>query len=1123
MTASKNVVPLLLLSAVLWQIDAQTYGEISGSVADATGAVIEGATVKVRNTATSQVREVQTNQSGAYDVPFLIPGTYVVRVEKQGFRSAVRNDVLLQVGAVARVDFTVDVGVVTESVEVRGGSALLTTETTAVGTVIENRRIVELPLDGRNYLQMVALSPNVSAEQGLGGEAAARKGGERTSKSIVVAGARAQFNHYTLDGIENTDPSYNLYALRPSIEFLEEFKVETGVYSPEFGRGAVQINVASKAGTNALHGALFEFLRNDKFDAKDYKQVGDKNPFTRNQFGFALGGKLIKNKLFFMSNFETLREEKTLQGLSNVATDRMRSGDFSASGRNIFDPLSRVFSTDAQGNLKAVSAEQFPNNVIPLSRFNLVSLKILEFYPKAATSSDNILGNFTRQRPRPITWEQFNQRIDYLESTKSTWFGRLSWGDDDSKEIADFQDQEANILTKTWQAMASNIRTLSPTLVNEFRLGWTQFDNDQKRFYANKRDVTGELGIVGLVSPVPLSWGTPSIGLGLGLTGFGEQGNGPFVGRTSIFQWIDNLSWIHGKHSFRFGGEIRRDRFNETGNAFTRGSFGFGANATQDPARRGVTGHPFADYLLGETLTPTRARTFSNGLLRSLPIAFYAEDTWKATPKLTLTLGVRYENTPPYADKYRGGINVIVYESGVGPDRQLYPNPKVPAQIRSGNGDFNEGLPFRFNDGIPLLTGDSLLGHAMVKRDNNDFAPRVGLAYRLAESWTARAGFGMFYVQDNAEARFDLSRNVGGRSQFTADSEKPNANMSDPFKNEGGVCSNWSGPCQGPTFTLANNPDRRTPYMVQWLVNIQKQLDKDTVIELGYIGNGGHKLELLRVWNQPVNRIGPSDSRTLLQRSPFPAYGIIQMVDNHANSTYEGLSIKATRRFAKGLTYLSGFTWSKAMDQGSAIRNNTGDNQFATDNYNFHREHSLSQFHNGRRFVTSVLYDLPLGEGKRMASGRVASKILGRWQAGTILTFSDGTPINVGQLGDTLVIGTPNVPDATGISPIPSDRSPDKFWNIAAFSNADPNLAYRFGNTGRNLLLTPGLAQWDFSMTKTTRIREGHSFEFRYEAFDFINHPNYNPPSADIQSSTFGKITSARTMREMQFGFKYIF
>src|SRR5438067_13715417 len=240
MSALKRVLPVFIAS--LSPLFAQTYGKITGAVTDASGAVVEGARVVVRNTATSLVREVLTNQTGAYDVPFLVPGAYVVRVEKQGFKSATRSDVLLQVGDVARVDFTVDVGVVTESVEVQGGSALLTTETTSVGTVIENRRIVELPLDGRNYLQMVALSPNVTAEQGLGGEAAARKGGERTQKSIAVAGARAQFNHYTLDGIENTDPSYNIYALRPSIDFLEEFKVETGVYSPEFGRGAAQIN-----------------------------------------------------------------------------------------------------------------------------------------------------------------------------------------------------------------------------------------------------------------------------------------------------------------------------------------------------------------------------------------------------------------------------------------------------------------------------------------------------------------------------------------------------------------------------------------------------------------------------------------------------------------------------------------------------------------------------------------------------------------------------------------------------------------------------------------------------------------------------------------------------------------
>jgi hypothetical protein len=1119
---------LLTLASVIAAFTAiaypQTFGEITGTISDSAGAVVAGADITVINTATSQTRQVTTNETGNFTVPFVPPGLYQIRVEKQGFKAATRGDVRVQVADSVRVNFTIEVGSVSESIEVQGGTPLLSTENATVGTVIDNRRIVELPLNGRNYLQMVALSPNVSAEQGAGGEAAARKGGTRTEKSISVAGSRNQFNHYTLDGLENTDMSYNLYALQPSIDALQEFKIETGVYSAEFGRGAVQINVATKAGSNEFHGAAFEFLRNDAFDAKSFGQVGEKNPFLRNQFGFTLSGRVIRDKVFFMSNFESMRETKTLQGLSNVAPDRMRGGDFTASGRTIFDPATRVFSTDAAGNPRAVSATPFPNSTIPVSRYNPVSVKMLEFYPRATREGDNILGNFIRQRDRPITWEQFNQRVDYVQSVKSTWYGRFSWSDEDYKEIASFQEQEANILTKTNQVLASNIRTISPSTVNEFRFGWTQFNNDQRRFFAFKRDVTAELGIAGLQSPVELSYGTPSVGLGLGLTGFGEQGNGPFVGRTSIFQFIDNMSIIRGSHSFRFGGEIRRDRYNETGNAFTRGSFGFSGIATEDPARRGVTGHPFADYLIGQVTTPTRARAFSNGLFRATVFSVYFQDTWKITPKLTAELGLRYENTPPYHDKYRGIMNVYIYDSGVH-NGELVPGARVPTMFRPGAGDFHEGLPFRFHDGIPVASGDDIAGRETVRRDNNDFAPRVSLAYRPTEKWTVRAGFGVFYVQDIVEARFDLSRNVGGRSQFTADSERPNANFSDPWRNEGGRCSNWSGPCQGPTFTLANNTNRRTPYLLQWVFNVQRQLDNDTVLEVGYIGNGGHKLELLRVWNQPVLRRGPTDARTLLQRSPFPAYGLIQTLDNHGNSGYDGLALKVTRRFSKGLTYLAGFTWSKAMDQGSSIRNNTGENQFATDNYNLQREHSLSQFHNGHRFVSSVLYELPFGRGQRFWNGGgITDKFVGGWQFGTILTLSDGTPINVGQIGDPLQIGTPNVPDATGISPIPEDRSPDKFWEIRAFNPTNPELSYRYGNTGRNLLTTPGLKQWDFSLMKRTPVKEGHTLEFRFESFNFPNHPNFNAPAVDVrQPATFGRITTARTMRELQFGVRYIF
>ena len=337
----------------------------------------------VLNAGTKQTRQVETNDAGSYTIPFLPPGVYQVKVEKEGFKAATRGGVQLQVADSMRVNFSIEVGSVTESIEVQESAALLTTENGTVGTVIDNRRIVELPLNGRNYLQMVALSPNVSAEQGAGGEAAARKGGTRTEKSLSVAGARNQFNHYTLDGLENTDMSYNIYALQPSIDALQEFKIETGVYSAEFGRGAVQINVATKAGTNDLHGTVFEFLRNDNFDAKEYNKVGIRIRFCATSSGSRWAGKSFATSCFSFPISRRCERRRRCRGLSNVAPDRMRGGDFSASGRTIFDPASRVFSTDAAGNLRAVSAVQFPNNVIPASRFNPITQKLLEFYPKA--------------------------------------------------------------------------------------------------------------------------------------------------------------------------------------------------------------------------------------------------------------------------------------------------------------------------------------------------------------------------------------------------------------------------------------------------------------------------------------------------------------------------------------------------------------------------------------------------------------------------------------------------------------------------------------------------------------------------------------------------------------------
>jgi hypothetical protein len=372
-----------------------------------------------------------------------------------------------------------------------------------------------------------------------------------------------------------------------------------------------------------------------------------------------------------------------------------------------------------------------------------------------------------------------------------------------------------------------------------------------------------------------------------------------------------------------------------------------------------------------------------------------------------------------------------------------------------------------------------------------------------------------------------MGRNLGGRGRFESNEERPNSNLSDPwaFERAEFQCSGWSGVCLGPPYVLGNIAGRRTPYVLQYMLNVQRQLTENIAFEAGYLANGGRKLERLRAYNEAIYRTGPSDTRSLIQRTPWPAYGRIQQVDNSVVSTYNALNLKLQQRFSKGLTYLVGYTWSKAIDNGSAIRTNSGDRLFPNYSYDLGAERGLSQFHTGRRFVASFIYEMPFGRGRAFANNsRFADLIIGGWQVGSIVTFSDGTPVNVGAIGDRANIGVENWPDATGISPIPADRSANTFWELRAFDPNNTQLLYRSGSAGRNVLLTPGVNQWDFSLGKNWYITEGHRLEFRFEAFNFGNHPNWNSPAADTRNAaTFGLINSARTMRELQFALKYMF
>ncbi len=1107
-------------------VAAQNSGEITGSVADPSGAVVANAAVIITNTATNQVRRAVTNDAGNYSLPYLVPGVYDARVESSGFKTITRRGVEVQVGQVARIDFALEVGELSQQVEVSGGAPLLATENVTLGTVIENRRIVELPLNGRNYLQLVTLSTNVTTEGGAGGSSGLQ-GGARSATSLSVAGQRLEYNRYTLDGVENTDPNFNSYIIQPSIDAIQEFKVQTGVYSAEFGVGASQINVTTKAGSNQFHGTAFEFLRNSALDARQWLQsTGNKNPFRRNQYGFTLGGPVIipkllngRNKLFFMSNFEQLRDRTTTEVNASVATDAMRAGDFTGQ-RAIFDPLSRTYSSTGT----ALTATQFPNNMIPATRFSPAALRLFEFYPRQTVPGNNLNRNFLRNASSPTDQDQFNQRIDWIEGAKSSWFGRYSWGNDLQIPVATFLTDSSHVETNVRQAMISNTRLISNSVVNEARFAWNQFFNDLVGYFANTRDVQKDLGIVGLYSASPLAYGVPAITLGSGVSSFG--GVTPWVTRNHTFQFSDNLSIIHGKHSMKMGVEIRRDRYNQYGNQKATGELIYDGQATFNPAARGTTGFIFADYMLGQTAQSARVVAMANGMLRRSSYYTYFQDDWKITQRLILNVGIRYENPRPWHDKYRGIVNIQLFDPGVGSDG-LLPGTKPPILTRPGDGPFYDGLNFHFADGQAVQAGDQFLGRSLVSPDNNNFAPRLGLSYSPSDAWTIRTGIGLFYVQDSGNPTFDMARNQAGRDLFITNIEQRNSTTDDPwaFERQTAVCTGWTGTCLAGPQILGNVAGNRTPYVMQWLFNVQRQLTKNMVLEVGYQANEGHKLPRFRIYNQPILKTGPTDTRTVAQRVPWPLFGRVQEVDGLGNSNYNALATKLTHRFAHGLTFLASFTWAKAIDNGSALRTNSGDTLWPVNNYDLRAERGLSQFHIGRRLATSAVWELPFGPGKPMAQDGVISKIVGGWQLGGILTLADGAPMNFAQLGDTAALNTlGNQPDATGISPIPSNQSAQQFWNIASVNYTSPELSYRTGNMGRNTLFRPGLSQVDFSLARNIGIIEGHSLNFRFETFNSTNHPNWNAPSADGRNaSTFGVITSARTMRQLQFALKYVF
>jgi hypothetical protein len=1091
-------------------------GEISGVVVDASGAPMPGVAITLTNQSTNAVRELQTNESGVYVLPAIPPGVYTLKATLSGFRTLERRDITVQVGSASRITLTLEVGQLTEVVEIKGGAPLLQTESSAVGTVIENRAIVELPLNGRNYLQLASLIPGATTNGPSSSQGKQRMGGQRNSFALNVAGQRIHYNHYSLDGIENTDLNFNSYMLLPSVDALQEFNVLSGLFDAEYGRAIAQINASTKSGTNQYHGSVFEFARHSSLDAKNYFDRDDREipPFKRNQYGATLGGPVVipsllngRDRLFFMFNWEGLRETKSLTATPSVPLTAWRTGDFSnlrdANGNliPIYDPATRVF--DAAGNV-IQAPTPFPNNQIPANRIHPVSRALTDYWPLPLEERTG--ANYVSDEPRRIDADQYTYRFDFSQSADASWFFRHSISHELGYDPFPIPDMGSNTDTDVQQMALGFTRVFASNKLNDFRFGFGKLKNGHISPRANVDNVVGRLGI-NLPSDNPLYWGVPNIGV-TGLSGIGEESDAPFINDDTTLQVVDNFTWTVAKHSFKFGGELRHVDYDQIGGVVTRGRWAFDGRYTQNPllpaAQRG--GAAFADFLLGHFNRSEGQVGAPIANFRSNYYALYAQDNWKVSPTVTVNYGLRWEYDQPFTDENDAIVNIDFD----------WANSHPPIFVRTGEGDPYEGNPpFQLASNVQYVR-DGRFGRGAYRSDFNDVAPRLGIAWMATPRTVVRSGGGIYYVRDIGNAVFDTVRNAPFtiRRDEPAETFRPNLSYEQPFARTG-----------APTFILANQWDEPSSYVGQWSLGVQRELTSTMSLDVTYFGSAGVHLRRLMSYNNPE----PSQQANSNLARPFPQFGSIQVMSAPGHSSYHALYLKVQRRFSQGLSLLSSFSYSKSIDDGSGVRTSDGDSLTPSNNYDLALERGLSAFDFRRRWTTSWLWDLPVGKNRRwLNQGGPLDWIAGGWQIGGIVTLQDGFPFTVLCGGGTIQNGGGACyPDPTGEEwQLPADeRTRTRWFNTDAFVDRNPaGGPFRYGTVARNSLIGPGIVSVDASANKRFALKGTTYAELRIEVFNVPNHPIWNQPGMTLRTPTFGVITGTRMdSRQIQIGMKLVF
>jgi hypothetical protein len=1068
-------------------VHAQTAAAIVGDIADSSGAIAPNVSVTVIHEGTRIERKVQTNEAGQYRVTPLNPGTYTIQVESAGFKKEVRSGVVLEVGAVLEVDFALQVGDLTEMIEVTGRTSVLKTEEASVGNVVTGRELARLPVNQRNNTRLILLMAGTSSVSRSQQQGAAQSG----TALFSVNGGRPQDNNYSLDGVDSNMQMMNSPGISPPMDAIQEFKVTTNTGS-EFGRSmGANVSMVMKSGTRDLHGTVYEYLRSDKFDANEFfanRSGLGKVPFRMNQYGATAGGPVLlpkadlREKMFWFFSWEGFRRRRGSALIGNSPPAAFRSGDLSS----LLTQSNPIFIRDPllAGNCNASDRTAcFANNIIPQARINKAiptALELMLPLPNRPGLDQNLVSNRSQVNDRDL----FNVRWDYNPNPSNMFFFRYS------KQNADLRNPDANPnITRVSQFDVSNYggswtHIFSPNTTLEVGFG---FNHPEGGGGIAEKPVTRAeyLSRTGIGMYQADVFGDPLVNISFGSYSLG--GGGAEVIGDKIYQGRGNLSLLRGRHTFKIGGQYHyRKFFTNTGNPMD-GNADFNGQ---------ITGFPMADALLGYPTEIRRGQgnTLTDGIGHFL--LGYIQDDWRASQNLSVNLGLMYQlGTRPYDSTNRlGNLWVHRDSSGnvVGDLMWATTNPEIDPV----SGRRNEP---------PRTFG---FGRSLIQNDYNDWAPRVGIAYKLGPKTVVRSGFGVFYNSTFVQELQDLRKFW----PFTVQQVfSPNRGVLDLSITD-----------QGPSFSSTaeiggwpQNPENRSPYSMQWNFFIQRELMNDLSLDIGYVGSGSRK----QIGYSPFNNALTPGPGAIQPRRLLPQFGDLDGGSNQYNGSYNGLQVTLRKRYSNGLQFNTNYTWQKSLDGQSSLAE-SGKTQ---DPFNRRADYSRSTWDINHVFNFAYLYELPFGKGRKWGANwaKASDLVLGGWSVEGITRLETGPPFNVSLGIDRANTGrSTQRPNLVG-DPNAGPKTVDQWFNTAAFAMP---AQYTFGNAGAYITNADGIVSIDMALAKNFPIRGSHALEFRTEFFNVPNTVNFSDPIGAMNNANFGRITSQRTPpRQIQFSLRYRF